>query len=226
MNQAAPSWTVSANLSGPLLAIHSRTTHLQDKNLIVLHPNLLFAKNKEPLNVPASQHRSKPKKHNAHKEKNSSRSTSELDEPYLDESRVRSDAFDDDPNQSGPNESDNDDSGEGGREPQELMSQEDREKGNLPLTFDAEHLRILVSFMKDRAGQNPGSMADSSVNPDSNIDDSDEPSGREEVLNGKRIKQGVGDKTRFLVDGMKEFCVSWMMSRSDLKMIVYLQKER
>ncbi|KAL3686846.1 hypothetical protein R1sor_013155 [Riccia sorocarpa] len=43
---------------------------------------------------------------------------------------------------------------------------------------------------------------DSSVNPESNVDDSDEPTGKEEVYNGKR-KRGVGDNTRFLVDGMR-----------------------
>ncbi|KAL3699281.1 hypothetical protein R1sor_017303 [Riccia sorocarpa] len=72
-------------------------------------------KNKEPVNEPASQRRSKPKKHRARKEENLSRLTRELEEPYPDESRVRSEAFDDDPNKTGPNKSDNDDSGEGVR---------------------------------------------------------------------------------------------------------------
>ncbi|KAL3691515.1 hypothetical protein R1sor_005166 [Riccia sorocarpa] len=55
--------------------------------------------------------------------------------------------------------------------------------------------------MKDRAGQNPGSTSHSFMNLDSNINDSDEPTGREERLSGKRIHP-VGENTHFLVDGM------------------------
>ncbi|KAL3688858.1 hypothetical protein R1sor_015167 [Riccia sorocarpa] len=90
-----------------------------------------------------------------------------------------------------------------GKEPWESMSSEERKEANLPQTFETEHLRILDSFMKDRAGQNPASVADSSLLSDNNVDDSDEANGKETTLNGKR-KRVVGENTRFLVDGMKD----------------------
>ncbi|KAL3699285.1 hypothetical protein R1sor_017307 [Riccia sorocarpa] len=50
------------------------------------------------------------------------------------------------------------------------------------------------------------------VNPESNINHLDEPSGREEAVNGKRIKRGVGDNTQFVVDGMRDTMRKLVMS--------------
>ncbi|KAL3698750.1 hypothetical protein R1sor_012826 [Riccia sorocarpa] len=97
-------------------------------------------------------------------------------------------------------DSDGDDggAGDGGR-----GRNEGRKAANLPLMFEDEHLTILDSFMKDKPGQNPASIADSSVLPESNVDDSDDPTGREAQLNGK-WKKHVGENTKFLVDGMRD----------------------
>ncbi|KAL3678025.1 hypothetical protein R1sor_020981 [Riccia sorocarpa] len=84
-----------------------------------------------------------------------------------------------------------------GQQPWESMTPDERKEANLPITFETKHLRILDSFMKDRAGQNPGSIADSSINLESNVD-SDEPTGKEEKLNDKR-KRPMGENTRFMV---------------------------
>ncbi|KAL3692354.1 hypothetical protein R1sor_006005 [Riccia sorocarpa] len=54
-----------------------------------------------------------------------------------------------------------------GQQPWESMTADERKQASLPLVFKSEHLRILDSFMKDRAAQNPASMADSSINPES-----------------------------------------------------------
>ncbi|KAL3675944.1 hypothetical protein R1sor_025892 [Riccia sorocarpa] len=90
-----------------------------------------------------------------------------------------------------------------GQQPWESMTPDERKEANLPITFEIEHLRILDSFIKDRAGQNPGSIADSSINLESNVDDSNEPTSKEEKLNYKR-KRPVGENTQFLVDCMRE----------------------
>ncbi|KAL2644213.1 hypothetical protein R1flu_011800 [Riccia fluitans] len=90
-----------------------------------------------------------------------------------------------------------------GKEPWESMNLDERRKADLPMSFEDEHLRILDSFMKDKAAQNPASIVDSSIFPESNVDDSDEPTGKEAQLNGKH-KRPVGENTKFIVVGMRD----------------------
>ncbi|KAL2653735.1 hypothetical protein R1flu_021863 [Riccia fluitans] len=83
------------------------------------------------------------------------------------------------------------------------MNLEELRKIDMPMSFEDEHLHILDSFMKDKAAQNPASIADSSIFPESNVDDSDEPTDKEAHLNGKR-KRPVGENTKFIVAGMQD----------------------
>ncbi|KAL2609912.1 hypothetical protein R1flu_028485 [Riccia fluitans] len=83
------------------------------------------------------------------------------------------------------------------------MNLEERRKADLPMSFEDEHLRILDSFMKDKVAQNLASIADSSIFPESNVDDSDELTGKEAQLNGK-CKRPVGESTKFIVAGMRD----------------------
>ncbi|KAL2608120.1 hypothetical protein R1flu_026693 [Riccia fluitans] len=90
-----------------------------------------------------------------------------------------------------------------GKEPWESMNLEEQRKADLPMSFEDEHLRILDSFMKDKAAQNPTSIAESSIFSKSNVDDSDESTGKKAQLNGKH-KRPVGENTKFIVARMRD----------------------
>ncbi|KAL2623298.1 hypothetical protein R1flu_003503 [Riccia fluitans] len=65
------------------------------------------------------------------------------------------------------------------------------------------HAKERWDLIAHKVAQNPANIADSSIFLESNVEDSDEPTGKEAQLNGKR-KRPVGENTKFLVAGMRD----------------------